>query len=202
MRDEELYRPGGFSLTREALDFCKFAPDSRLIDIGCGKGATARYLRAERFDAIGLDCDPEAIKQAGQYCKLGDSSRLPYQAESVDGLFFECSLSQMEVRNKVLAEARRVLKSGSRLVISDLYFRNEAQVGFLPNRAEWQKAITEAAFTVLLFKDKSSCLAEFTARFLWQNGRAGLEGLCGCDMEKLRAGNCGYFLLIAQKGAG
>jgi SAM-dependent methyltransferase len=202
MRNEELYRPGGLNLTREALKLCKFAPGSRLIDIGCGKGATARFLRAEGFDATGLDCDPVAIKQAGQYCILGDSSRLPYQTESVDGLFFECSLSQMEARNKVLAEANRILKNGSMLVISDLYFRNEAQGGILPNRAEWQKAITEAAFTVLLFEDKSSCLTEFMARFLWQHGSAGLEELCGCDMEKLKAGNCGYFLLIAQKGAG
>ena len=132
---------------------------------------------------------------------------MPYQAESLDGLFFECSLSQMEASRSVpeehscaLAEAGRVLKAGGRLVISDLYFRNEAQGGFLPGRNEWQKIIVEAGFTILLFEDKSSCLAEFAARLLWENGSAGIEELCGCGMEELKAGHCGYFLLIAQKG--
>jgi len=196
----ELCRVGGLGLTQEALDFCGFTSGSRLADIGCGKGATVRYLRAAGFDAVGLDCDTAAIEQAGPYCRLGDPSRLPYQAESLDGLFFECSLSQMQARRSVLAEANRVLKDGGRLVISDIYFRNDRQNGFLLGRSKWQKIISEAAFTVLFFEDKSEGLAEFAAQLFWQHGSAGLKELCGCDMEELKAGYCGYFLLIAQKG--
>jgi len=196
---EELCRAGGLALTQEALDFCGFAPGSRLADIGCGKGATVRYLQAAGFDAVGLDNDTTAIEQAGPHCRLGDSSRLPYRTESLDGLFFECSLSQMEARNAVLGEARRVLKDSGRLIISDLYFRNDEQSGFLQNRDEWQKTITEAGFTVLLFEDKSFCLAEFAAQLVWQHGGAGIKELCGCNMEELKAGRCGYFLLVAKK---
>jgi ubiquinone/menaquinone biosynthesis C-methylase UbiE len=192
-------RVGGLGLTLEALDLCGFVPGSRLADIGCGKGDTVRYLRVVGFDAVGLDCDAAIIEQAGSYCRLGDSSRLPYQAGSLDGLFFECSLSQMEARHSVLAEARRVLKDGGRLIISDLYFRGQG--GFLPNSDEWQKIITKA-FTVIHFEDKSACLAEFAAQYVWQHGRAELKALCGCDMEELKAGRCGYFLLIARKGEG
>jgi SAM-dependent methyltransferase len=203
---EDLCRVGGLGLTREALDFCGFAPGSRLADIGCGKGATVHYLRAAGFDAAGLDCDTAVIEQAGPYCHVGNAAHLPYQAESLDGLFFECSLSQMEARGSVpegyshvLTEAMRVLKSRGRLVISDLYFRNSGQSGFLLNRSQWQKTITEAGFTVLIFEDKSDGIAEFAAQLLWQHGRAELEELCGCGMEELKAGHCGYFLLIAQK---
>jgi SAM-dependent methyltransferase len=196
---EDLCRVGGLGLTQEVLDFCGFAPGSRLADIGCGKGATVRYLRAAGFDAAGLDCDTAVIEQAGPYCHVGNAAHLPYQAESLDGLFFECSLSQMEARHCVLTEAKRVLKDGGRLVISDLYFRNSGQSGFLFNRSEWQKTVTEAGFTVLIFEDKSDGIAEFAAQLLWQHGRAGLEELCGCGMEELKAGHCGYFLLIAQK---
>ncbi|MDR1803171.1 MAG: class I SAM-dependent methyltransferase [Treponema sp.] len=199
---EEPCRVGGLALTKEALDFCGFVSGSRLADIGCGSGATVRYLRAAGFDATGLDCDAAIVEQAGPHCRLGDASRLPFEAESLDGLFFECSLSQMASRQSVLAEARRILKSEGRLVISDLYFRGEIQGGFLPNAGGWKKIITEAAFSVLLFEDKSDGLAEFTAQLLWQHGRAGIKELCGCDMDELKAGRCGYFLLIAQKGGG
>jgi SAM-dependent methyltransferase len=196
---EDLCRIGGLGLTQEALDFCEFAPGSRLADIGCGKGATVRYMRAAGFDAAGLDCDPEAIEQAGPYCRLGDSSCLPYQTESLDGVFFECSLSQMENCRSILAETWRALKSGARLAISDLYFRNDEQAGFLHNRAEWQKTITEASFTVLLFEDKNGGLVEYAAQLLWRYGCAELKKICGCGMDELKTGRCGYFLLIAQK---
>ena len=196
---EDLCRVGGLGLTQEALDFCGFAPGSRLADIGCGKGATVRYLQAAGFDAVGIDNDKAAIEQAGPHCRLGDSSRLPFQTESLDGLFFECSLSQMEARNAVLGETWRVLKDSGRLIISDLYFRNDEQSGFLQNRDEWQKTITEAGFTVLLFEDKSDGIAEFAAQLVWQHGGSGIKNLCGCDMEELKAGRCGYFLLIAEK---
>jgi SAM-dependent methyltransferase len=199
---EDLCRAGGLALTREALEFCGFAPGSRLVDIGCGKGATVRYLRAAGFDAAGLDRDEAVIEQAGPHCRPGDSSRLPYQAESLDGLFFECSLSQMEARNDAINEAMRVLKNGGRLVISDLYFRSDKQGGFLQSRDGWQKTITDAGFSVLLFEDKSFCLAEYAAQILWRHGRVGIKELCGCDMEELKAGRCGYFLLVARKGAG
>ncbi len=126
---------------------------------------------------------------------------MPYQAGSLDGIFFECSLSQMEPRRSALAEANRALKAGGRLVLSDIYSRNERPHGFLPARSTWQTIITDAAFTVLLFADKSDGLAEFAARLLWQHGSAGLQALCGCDMDALRAAHCGYFLLIARKGA-
>ena len=200
--DTELCRVGGLALTREALDYCGFAPGSRLADIGCGSGATVRYLRAVGFDAEGFDCDAVIVEQAGPHCRLGDASRLPFEAESLDGLFFECSLSQMEDRQSVLAEARRILKGGGALVMSDLYFRDGVEGGLLPSAGGWQKIITDAGFTVLLFKDKSDGLAEFAARLLWQYGRTGIKELCGCDMEELKAGRCGYFLLIARKGGG
>jgi hypothetical protein len=90
------------------------------------------------------------------------------------------------------------LKNGGRLIISDLYFRNEKYSGFLQSRGEWMNTITEADFTVIYFEDKSDGFAEAAAQLLWQHGGAKIEELCGCGMDELKAGRCGYFLQIAH----
>ena len=38
-------RPGGLKLTEGAVEFCRFAPQSPILDIGCGNGATVHYLQ-------------------------------------------------------------------------------------------------------------------------------------------------------------
>ena len=40
----ETLRPGGFKLTEQAVDFCALNEQSRVLDLGCGMGATASYL--------------------------------------------------------------------------------------------------------------------------------------------------------------
>lgn len=197
----EICRIGGMALTQRALDLCAFAPAARIADIGCGKGATVRYLRALGFKARGLDCDAAAIRQAGPYCQTGDAIALPYADISRDGLFYECSLSQMDAL-QALSEAQRVLRPGGKLAISDLYAQNTALPLGEPllNRNQWLELCISAGFSCLIFEDRSKDLQELTAQLLWKYGR-GLEEFyeCAYDPAVFKAGRCGYFLLIAQK---
>ena len=197
----QLRRVGGLRLTQRALDFCCFAPASRLADIGCGQGATVAFLRAAGFEACGLDFDAAALFAAGPHCQAGDAQKMPYEDSAMDGLFFECSLSQMAKPSQVLAEARRVLKPQGRLIISDLYARQEkpSTAGPLLDRERWYGLMRAAAFTPLLFEDKSADLQALTAQLLWQYGRESLEKLYDCEHEALKSSRCGYFLLIACK---
>ena len=199
----EICRVGGLALTQRALELCAFAPAACLVDIGCGKGATVRYLRAAGFGAHGLDCNAEIIPQAGPYCRTGDALALPYATHSVDGLFFECSLSQMTAPCQALREACRVLLPGGKIVISDIYARNEElQVSWpLLNRSHWLKLCCKADFSRLIFEDRSDDLKALNAQLLWRYGRRNIEEVYGCgyDASVFKAARCGYFLLIAEK---
>jgi SAM-dependent methyltransferase len=54
-------RPGGLGLTRRAVEACRFAPGARVLDVGCGPGATVGLLRALDLAPLGLDLSEELL---------------------------------------------------------------------------------------------------------------------------------------------
>ena len=55
-------RPGGFKLTEQAVHFCALNDRSRVLDLGCGMGATASYLyRQHGILTVGIDPSTGAI---------------------------------------------------------------------------------------------------------------------------------------------
>ena len=49
-------RPGGFSLTRRAVELCNLPAGALVLDIGCGLGATVHWLEANfGLKTLGLD---------------------------------------------------------------------------------------------------------------------------------------------------
>ena len=125
----EIFRPGGFELTRRALDFCAFPERSALLDLGCGTGATVALMRHEyRLEASGVDPLAGRIRAAGEdsparFVHPGTGTEVPFPDDRFAGLFIECGLSVMGNADRVLAEANRVLVPEGLLVVSDLYLR-------------------------------------------------------------------------------
>jgi len=124
-------RPGGFTLTERALDRCAFKPGDRVLDVGCGMGATVDLLtRRYHLLALGVDYSATLVSQGLAYFPdlpllIADAERLPFSEGRMDGVFMECVLSTTGARDPVLAEAHRVLKTGGRLVLTDMYLREE-----------------------------------------------------------------------------
>ena len=130
-------RPGGFEVTQRALDICAFPKGARLLDCGCGEGATLEYFCSLGYEAAGVDI------AGGEGIVKADAAALPFEAESFDGVFFECSLSKMAEPDSALAEARRVLKSKGRIAVSDFYAKGEETVfsGELLGRVEKEEKL-------------------------------------------------------------
>lgn len=217
-------RPGGFTLTARALALNYFAPGDRVLDVGCGVGATVEYLiDHHQLSAIGVDPSPVLLECGRQrrpdlplYAGAGEN--LPFADGEMDGVFAECTLSLMDTE-LALAEFCRVLKSGGHLILSDLYARNPDAVTDLRrlpldscltgamSMPDLEERLQASGFEIVLWEDHSRLLAELTARLILAN--ESLDAFWG--KTTCSTGNCqdiqqtvsktrpGYFFLVARK---
>lgn len=86
-----------------------------LLDIGCGTNELIRYYRSRQGRAIGVDVYP--WPGADVVC---DTTTLPFPDTLFDTVAMLACLNHipMSKRNRVLQEARRVLKDGGQLLIT------------------------------------------------------------------------------------
>lgn len=206
-----LCRPGGFVITDRALGFCGFEKGARLADIGCGIGATVRYV-AERhgLDIRGIDEDEQVLAAANcqkGLLQIGQAEHLPFADEEMDGLLFECSFSKMEAPALVVAECYRVLRHDGYLIVSDLYARGEEAnllgiLGRLDTTETLINRLKAGGFALRLFEDFSEFLREIWGQMVFQYGADMLFANIGADSSTLRRIKCGYCLVIAQKCGG
>lgn len=124
-------RPGGVDITLRALEFCEFAPGSRMLDIGCGQGATLELLTSRGFDTYGMDASLLRVEQSrgsSGHLLQSDGRSIPFSKDYFDGVFIECTLSVIANPERVLSEINRILKPGAFLVFSDIFARNALSI--------------------------------------------------------------------------
>ena len=86
-----------------------------MLDVGCGIGDMLRF----RPNTVGVDINPETVawcRQQGLDVHHMEKDRLPFDAETFDGLIFDNVLEHLADPKPLLAEAKRVLKPLGRLV--------------------------------------------------------------------------------------
>jgi len=216
-------RPGGLEITRRGLDICRLAREGRILDIACGRGETIEYLSAQTDLMItGTDISFSSLRnkttlQPHLLVAQADGAHLPFKGEVFDAVLVECALSIMDVEH-VLRECRRLLKPDAKLILNDVYIRNErASAGDclsqthcltgLMTRARIFEHLTRHRFRVNTWEDQSQALKYWVAVNIFSFGS--LErfyqhlAVPGVEMkgfktaiEKLRLG---YYLLIAEK---
>lgn len=216
-------RPGGLELTRRLVVQCDLPPQARVLDVGCGMGATVEQLQAVfGLKVIGLDLSPMLL-QAGR-ARRADLSllqspgeRLPLAAGQFEAVLAECSLSVMVDPARALAEFRRMLRPGGRLMVSDVYARNPAAIPVLRrlplhsclsgamSRPEIEARLVAAEFRLLDWQDHTAALTYFAGQLILAHGS--LAAFWGCVaagqveaaaiQQAVRLARPGYYGLIA-----
>lgn len=214
-------RPGGLTLTGRAMDYCQFPPEARLLDVGCGSGATVQYLRNHyELDASGVDVSTRLLEE-GKACDEtlplahAGAENLPCGNATLDGILCECVLSLLADPGRALLEFHRVLRPDGKLILSDIYlrgsgtggrepaethtFREEAVDGCLKGArsASFTKTMLgEAGFPILLWEDHTPLLKELAARLLLAGGS--MDALWG-GVKETRCSGTGLSTMAALK---
>lgn len=203
-------RPGGLGLTRRAARFCGLAAGERVLDVGCGTGATVNFLnRSLHARAVGIDRSSSLLGEAGKMrpplaLVQGDAAALPLGTRRFAAVFCECVLSLIPEPHAALKEFWRVLRPGGHLVVADLYRRDAdlptasfdapGCVAGALTREEMAHCVERAGFTPCLWEDHSRQLKTLAAQLVW----------AGVSVSSWRGKNCrhrtGYALLVAIKG--
>lgn len=116
---------------------CNLPAGSRVLDVGCGIGGSARILAAEYgFDVLGISISPAQVERARaltapglqQRCRFAvmDALALELEDGSFDGVWSVEACPHMADKQRYADEMLRVLKPGGRLAVADWNRRDQA----------------------------------------------------------------------------
>jgi ubiquinone/menaquinone biosynthesis C-methylase UbiE len=207
-------------LTRRALAHCAVHAEMRLLDVGCGKGASLAYAATLGMQAIGLDLTSAMLQQSRESAPhapliQADGLHLPLANQVIDLVLAECSLSLVADHSAVLGEIGRVLRPGGLLAVSDVYLRHgqcaatvapmlaPAWRGLAVSRAMLLERLAAADFSLIHWEDQPTALHQFsgcvppaTVAVHWEADE-GVEPFT-LALAVARA-KPGYFLLMARR---
>lgn len=213
--------PGGPKLTRRALGLAQAKAGDLILDAGCGPGGGLERLFAWGFSrAMGLDRDQILLAEAGakkiNRLVAGDLNRLPLASDRLDLIISECAWNLSD-RRAALAEFRRTLRPGGRLIVSDMYRRSPAGpteawplaccFSTAASEDRTRNLIESAGFRIILWEDHSAALRQLAGELIFAHGslaafwravtgdQALAEGACRAGRQSLP----GLFLCIAEK---
>ncbi len=174
------FHPGGIELTQRSIESLGLAPRSRILDLACGTGITARLFAEKGHLVIGLDASANQVENARNQSSNTEGIRfIQGQAESPDpdlgtfnALFCECAFSLIE--NKVLAARNWFdrLMPGGLIALSDMIVNGQLPESLTGQVGSWaclggalsQKAyeqhLLDAGFRNIQYSDERDAVIE------------------------------------------
>ncbi len=165
--------PGGEAHTRRLIELAALPQGVSVLDLGAGAGEALALLRGMGYAARGIDLEPR-----GESVERGDLLCTGFPDASFDAVLSECAFFVSGDQRGALREARRLLKPGGKLLLSDLFFDDPAAL------------LRAAGFTLLCAEDLTDAWREYYLEALWRG-----DAPC-CEIPK---GKCSYWLLIGRK---
>jgi SAM-dependent methyltransferase len=123
--DSESNLINGYYCRPAILDLAGEVAGRRILDVGCASGAVSEALRARGAAVTGIDSSAEMVKLARQ--RLGDGADLrqvdaggplPFPGGAFDDVIASLVLHYLQDWTAPLAELRRVLTPGGRLIMA------------------------------------------------------------------------------------
>jgi len=116
-------------LINTCVKFGAFSKGNKIVDIGCGSGASTNELRKRQLDCFGVDQRNDLIEQARGYYpqiqfQVGESDRLEIESDSLDGVLLSGAFHHLRNPVQCAQEVFRVLKPGGVFVAFDPNRRN------------------------------------------------------------------------------
>ncbi|MEW2134264.1 methyltransferase domain-containing protein [Streptomyces sp. NPDC005435] len=114
--------PGAGLLRARSYELLSLAPASTVVEVGCGAGRAVAELAGRGVHAVGVDPDPRMLATArerwpaGEFLEAG-AEELPFADGSVRGYRAERVFHVLREPGRAVAEARRVLCPGGRIVL-------------------------------------------------------------------------------------
>ncbi len=127
---------------RQGLEILAAHPGERVLEIGAGTGHCLASLARQDTRVFGIDLSEGMLRQARETClgaqlARGDAAQLPFASGSMDALFMSFTLELFDTPEipTVLAECRRVLRPGGRIVVVGM--SKDGGRGIMVDAFEW-----------------------------------------------------------------
>ena len=89
-------------------------PGGMILDVAAGTGSISRCLERHGHGVVALDLSPEMLSQhSGRHRVIAIADRLPFPAETFDGVTFGYLLRYVEDPTATLRELARVIRPGA-----------------------------------------------------------------------------------------
>jgi MPBQ/MSBQ methyltransferase len=174
---------GSTPATEHLLDALGLTSTTRVLDVGCGVGGSARWAAARHGCRVtGIDLSPEFVGLARSLTErigltervtfdVGSATELPYDDATFERALFNHVGMNIPAKDRVFVEVRRVLERGGRFAVFEqmrvgdgdlrypLPWAVDETSSFVETRDRYRELLVAAGFRIEVDEDRTTEIA-------------------------------------------